>query len=243
VCLTSVNHYADARHRFGDLAARFITVVSRRHPIAGLVRADSPCSTPADLAGRRLGAARDSGLTRELLAGLALLRMEPPELVEIPYAAAPAALGRGDVDVIADFAELAPPTSRQAGVDVRAIPVGAPVYASGVVAADRLDDDVVVRLRAALADVLEEQRREPSTGLAQLVERYPDVSPQDALESWRLAAQSIYTDAPLTQMTGAGWDRTLEHVARVHGQPPLMTETVRREAHSPLVPAAPRGDS
>src|SRR5688572_29582351 len=54
-CLTSVAHYLTARARFGDLAARFVSAVVQRHPIAGLVAADSVIRTPSDLSGRRVG--------------------------------------------------------------------------------------------------------------------------------------------------------------------------------------------
>lgn len=217
MCLTSVNHYVNARREFGDLPARFVAVVSQRHPVAALVRADSPLSAPADLAGRRLGGSLDHGITRELLAGLAHLGVAAPEVVETAYADAPAALGRGDVDLVADFADLVPRTRRQAGVDVRAIRAGAPVYATGLVAADRLDDDVVARLRTALVRSLEEHRRDPAAALDQLAGRYPGVDPEEALEGWSYAAECIFTDVPVGSMTADGWDATLAHVARVHG--------------------------
>lgn len=216
-CLTSVNHYVNARREFGDLPARFVAVVSQQHPVAALVRADAPLAAPADLAGRRLGGSLDNGITRELLAGLAHLGVAPPEVVETAYSAAPGALGRGEVDLIADFADLVPRTRRQAGVDVRAIRAGAPVYATGLVAADRLDDDVVARLRAALVQSLEEQRADPSAALDQLARRYPGVDHEDALEGWSYAAASIFTGVPVGQMTAHGWDTTLAHIARVHG--------------------------
>jgi ABC-type nitrate/sulfonate/bicarbonate transport system substrate-binding protein len=158
VCLTSVNHYVAAREQFGELAARFVAVVSRRLPISGLVRADSPLRTPQDLAGRRLGGSLENGLTREFLEALRLLHVPPPEFVETPYDAGPAAVASGEVDLIADFAEIAPRAGAQAGAPIRPIRVGGPFYASGIVAGEHVPDSVVSRLRRALVDVLAEQR-------------------------------------------------------------------------------------
>lgn len=225
VCLTSVNHYINARREYGDLAARFIAVVSQRHPVAGLVRADSAAVVTADLAGLRLGGSSDNSLTRELIAGLRHLGIEPPAVVEVTYAEAPASLGRGEVDVIADFADLVPRTRRQAGVAVRAIPAGAPVYATGLVAADRLTDDAVGQLRSALIEVLEVHRADPAASLVELARRYPGVDPEEALEGWSYAAESIFTGAPVGDMTAEKWSTTLEHSSNVHGgiAPPAHT--------------------
>lgn len=230
VCLTSVNHFINARQEFGLLSARFIAVVSQRHPVAGLVRADSAALVPADLAGLRLGGGLNNSLTRELLAGLAHRGVEPPRIVEVDYADGPAALGRRDVDVIADFADLVPRTRRQAGGAVRAIPAGAPVYATGLVAADRLSDDAVDHLRAALVEVLEQHQADPSAALDALARRYPDVDPHEALEGWRYAADSIFTGVPVGEMTAEKWAATLEHVTRVHGGASPPAYTVYRES-------------
>lgn len=227
-CLTSVNHYVNARHEFGDLPARFVAVVSQRHPVAGLVRADSPFVTPQDLGGRRMGGSMDNGLTRELVAGLEHLGVPSPRVVETSYSDGPAALGRGDVDVIADFADLVPRTRRQAGADVRAIRAGAPVYATGLVVADRVADDEVAHLRAALVAALEEHRKDPEAALGVLADRYPGVDPDDALEGWSYAEECIFTDVPVGAMTAEGWAATAEHVGRVHGRH-VPAETLYRK--------------
>ena len=229
-CITSVNHYVNAYHGSGSLPARFVAVVSQRHPIAALVRSDSPVNVPADLSGLRLAGSRKDTLTRELLAGLSYLGVPPPTLVDVPYAEAPAALGSGAVDAVADYADLVPRVRRQCGTEVRAIRAGAPVYATGLVAADRLDDEVVGALRGGLVEALEQQRADPSLALDDLVARYPDVSPAEALEGWAYAEECIFTGAPPGEMTAHRWQQTLEHVTRTHGWPVPPVEELYRPA-------------
>lgn len=227
-CITSVNHYINAYNTADDLPARFVAVVSKRHPIAALVRSDSPANVPADLSGLRLAGSRKDTLTRELLAGLSDLGVPAPTLVDVPYAEAPAALGKGTVDIVADYADLVPRVRRQSGVEVRAIRAGARVYATGLVAADRLDDEVVRALRAGLVEALEQQRADPSLALDELVSRYPEVLPAEALEGWAYAEQCIFTDSPVGEMTACDWQQTLEHVTRTHGWPVPDAEDLYR---------------
>lgn len=238
VCLTSVNHYLNARNNFGDLPARFVAVVSQRHPIAGLVRTDTPAHVPADLSALRLGGSREDSLTRELLAGLSHLGVPLPNLVDVSYADAPAALGDGTIDVLADFADLVPRVRRQAGVDVRAIRAGAPVYATGLVAAERLDDEVVAQVRAGLVASVEQQRADPSSAVDELVRRYPEVSADEALEGWAYAQECIFTGVPVGQMSSTGWQDTLQHVNRTHGWPLPAPESVYRPAFLTYAPAS-----
>lgn len=230
VCLTSVNHFVNAAAVLGDLPARFVAVVSQRHPIAALVRSDTPANVPADLSALRLAGSEKDTLTRELLAGLSYLGVPPPTLVDIPYADAPAALQSGAVEAIADYADLVPRVRGQSGVEVRAIRAGAPVYATGLVASDRLDDEVVEALRAAVVEALQQQRADPSLALDELVARYPEVDPADALEGWAYAEQCIFTESPLGEMTAYGWQQTLEHVSRTHGWPVPSAEGMCRAA-------------
>lgn len=237
-CLTSVTHYLTARAQSGDLAARFVSVVVRRSPISGFVVADSPLRTPADLAGRRLGAPETSRLVNEFVAGMAMLGLDAPELVPRDYALAPAAMARGEVDMVCDFVDLLPRIRRQAGVAVRAVPLGLDIYSSGLVAADRIPDEVVSRLQSAIAAALEAQRADPEAGLDELARRYPDADPLEALEGWELAAPNIFT-GPVTPLAGPlgprpgssdpeTWARTIVHVAAAHGLPAPDPETVFR---------------
>lgn len=237
-CLTSVTHYLTARAQSGDLAARFVSVVVRRSPMSGFVVADSPLATPADLAGRRLGAPAGSRMAREFGAGMEMLGLAPPHLVPCDYSLAPAAMARGEVDMVCDFVDLLPRIRRQAGVAVRPVPLNLDVYSSGLVAADRIPDEVVSRLQSAIAAALEAQRDNPTAGLDELDRRYPDADPLEAVEGWRLAVPNIFT-GPVTPLTGPlgprpgssdpeTWARTITHIAGAHGLPAPDPDTVFR---------------
>lgn len=244
-CLTSVTHYLTARQQAGgpgnveagDLPARFVSVVVRRSPMSGFVPADSALATPADLAGRRLGAPAQSRLVNEFRAGMAALDLAPPVLVPLDYGLAPAAMARGEADMVCDFVDLLPRIRRQAGIPVRAVPLGLDVYSSGLVAADRLPDELVTRMQAAIAAALEAQRLDPEAGLDELARRYPDADPLEALEGWALAEPNIFTGPPPGSADAATWARTITHIAGAHGLPAPEPDTVfRRE----LVDISPR---
>ncbi len=226
--LTSVTHYLTARAQSGDLSARFVSVVVRRSPMSGFVTAGSPLTTPADLAGRRLGAPEQSRLVKEFRAGMDMLGLAPPVLVPHDYSLAPAAMARGEVDMVCDFVDLLPRIRRQAGVAVRAIPLGLDVYSSGLVAADRIPDDVVARLQTAVAAALEAQRANPKSGLDELDRRYPDADPLEALEGWELAAPNIFTGPTPGSSDPETWVRTIAHIAGAHGLSAPDPDTVFR---------------
>ncbi len=227
-CLTSVTHYLRARAQSGALAARFVAIVTQRHPMAGIVRADSRLARPADLGSQRVGGPTDSALVAEYRAGLDWLGLAPPVLVPVDYSEAPAALGRGEVDVVPDFADLVPRTRRQAGVPVRAVSLGVEVYGSGLVAADRVPADVVERMRSALAAALVAQRHDPTAGVDQLETRYPEVDPADAVEGWRLVEPNIFTGVEPGSMETGRWADTIAWTATAHGFEPPEPHTVYR---------------
>lgn len=236
-CLTSVVHYCRARAEAGDLAARFAAVVVQRSPMAALVADDSPIRTVEDLPGRRLGGPADGGLVLEYRAALAALDLGPPVVVPMAYDAAPAALGRGEIDAVADFVDLLPRVRRQAGVPVRAVPFHLAVYGSGLVVADRLPDELAARLSRAVAAALERQHEVPAAGLPELAARYPGVDPAEALEGWSLAEPNVFTGAEPGSMEPARWEATLAHVAATHGLPPLTPDTVYRPQPAGFAPA------
>lgn len=234
-CLTSVLHYLVARAEDGVVPARFVAVVGQRSPMAGLVNAASSLSTPADLAERRVGGPQGGRLLVEYCASLAIRGIDPPAVVDVAYGDAPVALGRGEIDVVPDFADLLPRVRRQSGIDVRAIPVGADVYASGVVAGDHVPANVVSRMRDAAVAAVKRQRRDPRAGLDMLRRRYPGVDPDDAVEGWRLAEPGIFTGDPVGTMHSGRWRATVEHYTSGHGLLRIDPTTTYRPdlAHTP----------
>jgi hypothetical protein len=132
--------------------------------------------------------------------------------------------------MVCDFADLLPRIRRQAGVAVRVVPLDLDVYSSGLVAADRLPDELVARMQAAVAAALEAQRQDPEAGLDELARRYPDADPLEALEGWALAERNIFTGPPPGSSDPDTWARTIAHIAGAHGLPAPEPETVYRPA-------------
>jgi ABC-type nitrate/sulfonate/bicarbonate transport system substrate-binding protein len=227
-CLTSVSHYLRARARFGDLAARFVAPIVRRHPIGGLVAAESSWRTPADLSGRRVGGSGDKALLAEYQAALRHLGLEPGVVVETSYADAPAALARGEIDALPDFVDLVPRTTQQAGIPVRAIHFGLDVYGHGLVAADRVPAETVARMIDAVAAALERQQQQPRTGFGAMAARYPEANLDFAEEGWRLGEGNIFTGEPVGSSTPEGWAATIAYTAAAHNVPAPPAETVYR---------------
>lgn len=227
-CLTSVSHYATARDRFGELPARFVAVVAQRSPMSALVAAESALHEPADLPGQRVGGHAGDPFVKEYAGALEHLGLGEAVVVPVDHAAAGAALGRGEIDAVPEFADLVPRIRKDAAIPVRAVPFGLEFYSSGLVAGDRLPDELVERVRAALVAALERQQRDPRHGLDALVDRYPNVDPEAAVEGWRLAEPNIFTGDEVGGMDDGRWSDTLAHVARVHGLDPLEPPTVYR---------------
>lgn len=227
-CVTSVGYYLMARAKVPDLAARFIAVVGRRSPIAGLVAADSAWHAPPDLGGCRVGAMPGDRLAAEFEAALAARGVAAPVRVPVSYADAPAAVARGEIEVVADFADLIPRARRWSGIAMRAIPVGLAHYASGIVAGDRVPDERVAAMQSAVAAALERQRAEPETGLEQLRERCPEVDAADAVEGWSIAEPTIFGHGLPADMSHGAWQATIAHTAAVHDVPVPPTDSVYR---------------
>ena len=230
VCLTSVHHYLTAWAQDGDLAARFVAIVVQRSPIAALVREDGPIRTLADLSGPgiRLGGSGDHNHTIEYLATLDRRGISRPQVVGLAADEARAALARGDVDALVGFVDALPRTRRLVGTPLRAIPVGLDIYASGLVAADRLSTETVGRMRAALAEALERQQRDPEGGVTELCRRYPDIVPEEAIEGWKLLEPNIFTGVEPGSMDATRWQETIEFLCAARGLAQPRAERVYR---------------
>ena len=227
--LTSVQHYLSARAAHGDVAARFVAMVVQRSPIGALVPAGSTVQRPADLAGCRVGGDPTSHQVVEFMASLDHLGVARPTLVELDAGAARAALGRGDVDAIVALVDALPRRRRQAGVDLRAVRVGRDdVYGSGLLASDRLPDQLVAQVRGAVVAALEAQSRTPGAGLTQMADRYGDDRTDDAPEGWRMLEEFVFTDVPTGSMDAGRWQTTLEFLSHSRGLPVPEPESVYR---------------
>lgn len=227
-CLTSVSHYMKARAHYGDLEARFVAPIVRRHPIGGLVAAHSEFRTPADLAGRRVGGAADKELIREYQAGLEYLGLARGVVVPTTYGEAPKLLAQGEIDVLPDFVDLVPRTSDRAGIAVRAIHFGLDVYGHGLVAADSVPDEEAAAMVGAVVAALERQRNDPMQGYAHLAARFPEANLDYADEGWKIGEPNIFTGEAVGSSTPEGWARTIAYVSAAHDLPAVLPETVYR---------------
>lgn len=225
--LTSVQHYLSARAAHGEMAARFVATVVQRSPIGALVPATSTRRVPADLAGCRVGGDPANPQVVEFLASLDHLGIAAPTVVD--HAEPRAALGRGEVDAIVALVDALPRRRRQAGIELRPIHVGRDdVYGSGLLASDRLPDELVAQVRAAVVAALEAQRVAPDSGLAQMADRYGDDRTDDAPEGWRMLQEFVFTGEPTGSMDAGRWRSTLEFLCRARGLPVPAGESVYR---------------
>lgn len=247
-CLTSVAHFMRAHAEDGQVRARFVAVVMQRTPVAALVTSEG-IRRPEDLAGRRLGGRADGGFVAMLQAALVDRGIAPMRVVPLDQADAETALARGEVDAVAELADVVPQVRRRVGADVRAVAVPVLVYANGLVANDDVDGEVAARLRRALTGCLDGQRDDPNAGLDALLTGFPDVDPDDALEGWKIAERSIFTDQPTGSMDADRWAQTTAFIARTHSLPEPAGNQVFRdgfalpdEGSTMLGPVAARSD-
>lgn len=217
--LTGVTYFLLAlKQAGGDLPARFVATLHQRSPLGAIVAAGSDIHTPADVVGRRMGRGELTGwLADEAQQALADRGLGRAVVVPLGHGEAPYALGRGDIDVMATFVDAMPGAGTKGGHAVRAVPLGGDRYTSGLIANDRVPHDVVVRMRHAVADAFEAQRRDPEAGVADLCARFPDVRPEDARAGWDLLVPYVFGDRPVGTMSRARWSATLEWADRAHG--------------------------
>lgn len=210
-CLTSVHHYLTAEREYGHLPARFVAIAVQRSPVCAAVPADSSLSEPGDLAGRRV-AGGDPNHVLELMQTLRTMDLDPPVPVRPEAESAHAALAAGEVDALVSFVDGLPRARRLAGLDLRAVLVGAAIYSSGLVAGDHVDRDVAARMRAALVAAYQRQREDPTAGLQALCDRYPDTRPAEAVEGWQLIEPYVFADGEPCTMSAQRWQATVDHL-------------------------------
>lgn len=244
--LTASLYHVQALAAHGPLPVRAVGALHRRNPLAALVRAGSDIAAPADLAGRRIGApirAQMGWLAIELQAWLRAAGLGQVEIVDMTYPEAYGALARGEIDFIANLADLLPIDQRRAGTPLRAVPVadGAEAYASAVLAHDSVPSDLVERFTNASAAAFELQRRDPRRGVQALVARYPEVDPGVASDTWRRLEPYAFAGGrgAVGGMDRQGWERTLDWMARTHALPAVsVADAVRVDplAETPALP-------
>ena len=237
--LTSVQHYLTAQATHGDVAARFAAMVVQRSPIGALVPASSALQGPADLANCRVGGDPTNPQVIEFLATLDHRGIARPTVVDLDAPSALDALRRGEIEAIVALVDALPRRRRQAGIPLRAVHVGRDdVYGSGMLASDRVPEELVAQVRTAVVAALEAQRRAPETGLAQMADRYGDDRTDDAPEGWRMLQEFVFTDRPTGSMDPDQWRTTLEFLCTARGLAVPAAESVYRPEFLGVVSAS-----
>jgi NitT/TauT family transport system substrate-binding protein len=156
-----------------------------------VARADRGISAPRDLAGKRVGVARNTNAEYFLDVLLAWAAVPPREVrvVDVAPEAAADALASGEVDAVAIWTPQAERARRMAGPR-GAVEFGAEAYTElsllvtrePVLASRR---SALVKLVAALADAERLVRDRPWEAFAALRTEFPDTSEADLAEAWR----------------------------------------------------------
>ena len=215
--LAAVHGHLAALAAGRDLGSRFVAAVHQCSPLAAFVALESPLRRPADLDGRRVAASTVPWFDHEYRQGLLDLCLRPGPVIQPHPSGQRPSLATGDVDVIGSWAESIAPLRRRAGIPVRSIAFGQPIYTTGVVAADRLAAGVVERMLTALGEAYAQQRALPTIGAGDLCRRFPKVAATDAVEEWGLLAPYLFGHGPALAMDSRRWQDTLAHGARAHG--------------------------
>ncbi len=220
--LTSVAYVLAAQTAAGGhLPVRFAAVCHQRSPLCGIVRG-TDASSSTYLGGRRTARWRMPWFAQEYIGALEHLDIRAAAIVDMAehsegtLARVGGALGRGDIDVIPTWIDMAFHHD-DVGFSIRAIPLDIAVYTTGLVAADRLAPQVISAVRDAYVAGYYLQVEQPELGIAGLRRRFPDVSEAHLIASWsRFAPYAFDTVAPGT-MDARRWEETIAYTARTHG--------------------------
>lgn len=176
-----------------DPALRVLTSLHATTGATRLVaRGDRGISSPADLAGKRVGVPRNTNA--EYFLGVLLAWAGVPHgevrVVELAPEATPDAIASGEVDAVAIWTPHAERSRRMAGA--AAVEIGSDVYTeisvlvtrAQVLAARRA---ALVKLVAALADAERLVRERPWEAFEALRAAFPEIGERDLAEAWRIA--------------------------------------------------------
>jgi len=191
----------------GTLPVRFVAVSHQRNPITAIVRADSDLHEPEDLPGRRAARWSIPWYLDEYAGALAYLGLGAPEVVDRSEDL-DSALARGEIDVIPTWMDM---TLHHRGpeLEIRTIPLDIDVYTTGLIAADRLDLDLVTRVRDVFAAGHDLQREQPDLGLAGFRRTYPDVPADHIRRNWALFEPYAFDRVPPGSMNADRWLDTM----------------------------------
>lgn len=171
----------------GTVGGRFVTSFHQRSPIAGIVPGTSAVSEPADLAGRPTAGHGLSWMVREYQAALAHNGLEPGPLVDADDGAyAARSLERGEADVTPAWVDTIPSIQASGEGVFRTVPVDVDVYATGLLAADRVPAELADRMTKALADGVALQRARPEVGIELYNRHYPKASLDYLRTAWAM---------------------------------------------------------
>lgn len=232
--LTATLYHQQALAEPSILPVRAVGVLHQRSSLAAIVPESSDITQLANLAGRRLGApvwGQMGWLAIELQAALREAGAGPADVADMSYPEAFTALASGDIDLVANLADLLPIDRQRAGVSLRAVPVGTDVYTSAVLANDSVPAEVVERFVAAASSSFDRQRADPTRGVAALRARYPEVDAEVASGTWSaLEPYAFAGGRAVAPMSHETWARTLRWNARAHGLAiPAIDHVVRTD--------------
>ena len=213
----------------GLMPVRCAAVFHQRSPLVGVVRADSGIWNLEDLPGRRTAGHSLPWFVHEYEAALELQGAGSALILGRPerwYAAA--ALGSREIEVVPTWVDTMPLVRRHAGCQVRAVSVGLDIYATALLAADRLPSEVVRRFRDALSDGFALQSSDPEIGVEAYSSRFPDIPLDDVRDAWLAFKPYGIGDGPPCSMDEGRWDLTAKHTAFAHGLPAVRPDRLYR---------------
>jgi len=136
-------------------------------------------------------------------------------------------LQRGEIDVIPTWIDMTLNHAGQ-GHAVRPIALGIETYATGLLAADRLPLELVMRMRAAFNAGYQLQVEQPELGIAAFRRRFPDISEQHIRDNWDLFEPYALDGGAPGAMHADRWQTTIEHTAATHGLSRVPAEQIMR---------------